>query len=226
MYMLIEIVLYKNMVFVNLLSIYLLWFCCRSKALETFSQRLKLSINTASFEIKLFICYFRHNYCQAASTKMAGVTVSSAFDLHDKEINREEFFKRLSKLDVNDHQNLSGFLEDFKFKKLSINGLNRVIIFAGREATALFDDFTLEIWKKYYINEDVAQIAILQGNLPFPLEVGLKKPIYLVFIDSYACRASIHTNFALPDAVRFMSTSTEKRVCNLMMNYALRFWNI
>ncbi|XP_031562661.1 uncharacterized protein LOC116298379 [Actinia tenebrosa] len=101
---------------------------------------------------------------------MAGVIVSSAFDLHDKDINREDFFKRLSNLDVNDYQNLSGFLEDFKFKKLSINGLNRVIIFAGREATALFDDFTLEIWKKHYINEDVAQIAILQGSLPFPLE--------------------------------------------------------
>ena len=114
---------------------------------------------------------------------MAGITVSSAFHLHDKDIDREEFFKRLSKLDVNDDQNLTGFLEAFKFKKLSINGLNRVIIFAGREATALFDDFTLEIWKKYYINEDVVQIAILQGNLPFPLEVGLEKPFDRVFID-------------------------------------------
>ncbi|KAK3754600.1 hypothetical protein QZH41_019965, partial [Actinostola sp. cb2023] len=101
--------------------------------------------------------------------KMAGI-ISSAFHLQDQAIDRDEFYKRLIKLDVNDEQCLSGFLNDYKYKKLSVKGLNRDLIFAGREATALFDDFTLEIWKKYYINEDVVQIAILQGNLPFPLE--------------------------------------------------------
>ena len=98
-------------------------------------------------------------------------TISSAFHLQDQDIDRDEFFRRLIQLDVNDEQGLSGFLSDYKFKKLSVKGLNRDLIFAGREATALFEDFTLEIWRKYYINEDVVQIAILQGTLPFPLEV-------------------------------------------------------
>lgn len=100
-------------------------------------------------------------------------SVSSAFHFHDQDVDQEQFYTRLIKLDVNDEQGLSSFLNDYKFKKLSVKGLNRDLIFAGREATALFDDFILEIWKKYYVNEDVVQIAILQGSLPFPLEVKI-----------------------------------------------------
>lgn len=101
---------------------------------------------------------------------MAG-NISSAFHLADQDIDQDEFYTRMIKLDVNDEQGLSSFLNDYKFKKLSMKGLNRDLIFAGREVTALFDDFILEIWKKYYVSEDVVQIAILQGTLPFPLEV-------------------------------------------------------
>lgn len=112
---------------------------------------------------------------------MAGV-ISSAFHLHDQDIDHDEFFTKLIKLDVNDEQGLSSFLNEYKFKKLSVKGLNRDLIFAGREATALFDDFTLEIWKKYYVNEEVIQIAILQGTLPFPLEVRCKNEYLCTFV--------------------------------------------
>ncbi|EDO45047.1 predicted protein [Nematostella vectensis] len=100
----------------------------------------------------------------------AASVISSSFRLEEPDLDKDVFFNRLIKLDVNDQQSVSRFLDEYKFRKLSVSGLNRVIIFSGREATALFDEFTLEIWKKYYIQEDVAQIAILQGSQPFPLE--------------------------------------------------------
>ena len=102
---------------------------------------------------------------------MANAGVSSGFQLADTR-DMEEFFSRLRKLDVNSSSELASFLEDYKYRKLVVSGFNRDLVIVGRDESAVFEDFTLQVWKKYYIDEDVVQIGVLQGSLSFPVEVS------------------------------------------------------
>lgn len=102
---------------------------------------------------------------------MADSEISSAFQLADP-TDKERFFTRLRKLNVNDTRELDSFLEDYKYRKLIVNGFNRDLVIVGRGESTVFEDFTLQVWKKYYIEEEVAQIGMLQGSLSFPVEVS------------------------------------------------------
>lgn len=98
--------------------------------------------------------------------------ISNAFQLVDPS-DKERFFTRLRKLDVNNENELTSFLNDYKYRKVIVSGFNRDLVIVGRNESTVFDDFTLQVWKKYYIDEDVVQIGILQGTLSFPVEVRL-----------------------------------------------------
>lgn len=98
--------------------------------------------------------------------------ISNAFQLVDPN-DKERFFTRLRKLDVNNENELTSFLNDYKYRKVIVSGFNRDLVIVGRNESTVFDDFTLQVWKKYYIDEDVVQIGILQGTLSFPVEVRL-----------------------------------------------------
>ncbi|PFX13916.1 uncharacterized protein LOC111345441 [Stylophora pistillata] len=102
-------------------------------------------------------------------TIMADSEISSAFHLADP-TDKERFFTRLRKLNVNDSGELNSFLDDYKYRKLIVNGFNRDLVIVSRGESTVFEDFTLQVWKKYYIEEDVAQIGVLQGSLSFPVE--------------------------------------------------------
>ena len=104
-------------------------------------------------------------------TRKFKTKVSSSFELLD-DIDHEIFFERLSSLDVRSEAELSAFLTDYKFRRLRIRGMSEQLIIIDKSEPSLFDDSTVELWKKYYINEAVVQIAILQDELPFPLEVS------------------------------------------------------
>lgn len=95
--------------------------------------------------------------------------ISNAFQLVDPN-DKERFFTRLRKLDVNNENELTSFLNDYKYRKVIVSGFNRDLVIVGRNESTVFDDFTLQVWKKYYIDEDVVQIGILQGTLSFPVE--------------------------------------------------------
>jgi len=97
--------------------------------------------------------------------------ISSAFQLADP-ADKERFFARLRKLNVNNPSELDSFLDDYKYRKLIVTGFNRDLVIVGRNESTVFEDFTLQVWKKYYIEEDVVQIGILQGSLSFPVEVS------------------------------------------------------
>ena len=103
---------------------------------------------------------------------MAESDISDAFQLADP-TDKERFFARLRKLNVNNESDLASFLDEFKYRKLVVSGFNRDLVIVGRNESTVFDDFTLQVWKKYYIDEDVAQIGVLQGSLSFPVEVRL-----------------------------------------------------
>ena len=98
--------------------------------------------------------------------------MSSAFQLADP-TDKDRFFARLRKLDVNNESELASFLDDYKYRKLVVSGFNRDLVIVGRNESTVFEDFTLQVWKKYYIDEDVIQIGVLQGSLSFPVEVRL-----------------------------------------------------
>lgn len=102
---------------------------------------------------------------------MAENDLSSAFRLADP-TDKEQFFSRLRKLDVNNEIELAAFLNDYKYRKLVVSGFNRDLVIVGRNESTVFDDFTLQVWKKYYIEEDVVQIGVLQSSLSFPVEVS------------------------------------------------------
>lgn len=108
--------------------------------------------------------------------------VSSAFTLADP-TDKEQFFARLRKLNVNNEGELASFLDDYKYRKVIVAGFNRDLVIVGRNESTVFDDFTLQVWKKYYIDEDVVQIGVLQGSLSFPVEVRLdyqtNKPVFI-----------------------------------------------
>lgn len=103
---------------------------------------------------------------------MAESDISDAFQLADP-TDKERFFARLRKLDVNIESELASFLDEYKYRKLVVSGFNRDLVIVGRNESTVFDDFTLQVWKKYYIDEDVVQIGLLQGSLSFPVEVRL-----------------------------------------------------
>ena len=106
---------------------------------------------------------------------MAECDVSNAFQLADPTYtDKERFFSRLRKLNVNSESELASFLDDYKYRKVIVSGFNRDLVIVGRSASTVFDDFTLQVWKKYYIDEDVVQIGILQGTLSFPVEVRFR----------------------------------------------------
>lgn len=108
--------------------------------------------------------------------------VSSAFTLADP-TDKEQFFARLRKLNVNNEGELASFLDDYKYRKVIVAGFNRDLVIVGRNESTVFDDFTLQVWKKYYIDEDVVQIGVLRGSLSFPVEVRLNyqtnKPVFI-----------------------------------------------
>ena len=115
---------------------------------------------------------------------MAENDLSSAFRLADP-TDKEQFFSRLRQLDVNNEIELAAFLNDYKYRKLVVSGFNRDLVIVGRNESTVFDDFTLQVWKKYYIEEDVVQIGVLQSSLSFPVEVNgfcLKFPLVLFCI--------------------------------------------
>lgn len=98
--------------------------------------------------------------------------ISSAFQLADA-TDKERFFARLRQLNVNNTSELNSFLDDYKYRKLIVTGFNRDLVIVGRNESTVFEDFTLQVWKKYYIDEEVAQIGVLQGSLSFPVEVRI-----------------------------------------------------
>lgn len=108
--------------------------------------------------------------------------ISNAFQLADP-TDKERFFTRLRKLNVNIESELTSFFDDYKYRKLIVSGFNRDLVIVGRNESTVFDDFTLQVWKKYYIDEDVVQIGVLQGSLSFPVEVrSLREANKLILI--------------------------------------------
>ena len=122
-------------------------------------------------------CLRHHNSSRSHPNMAADVTVSNRLRLLASDLDvSPDLFNRLARLDVLNDWELSKFLEEFKYRRLNVSfkDSERELLIAGKdvEEMAVFDDFMLDVWKKYYIEEDVAQIGIFQGTFTLPTEVS------------------------------------------------------
>ena len=91
------------------------------------------------------------------------------------EIDAETFFKELSNIDVKKDETLSSFLGSFRGTRFRVAGISESILITGGDASALadFEQFSLDLWKQYYIQEDVYQLGILEDKSPLEVAYGL-----------------------------------------------------
>ena len=89
-----------------------------------------------------------------------------------EDIDVQTFFDLLANLNVNDCENLQQFLKKFRGVKFCVSGISESIVITGNDArsSAEFEEFSVDLWKEYYIQEDVYQLGILEDKSP--IEVG------------------------------------------------------
>jgi len=85
-----------------------------------------------------------------------------------EDVDVQLFFELLGNLNVNDYENLQQFLQKFRGVKFSVSGISESIVISGNDArsSAEFEEFSVDLWKQYYIQEDVFQLGILEDKSP------------------------------------------------------------
>ena len=98
-----------------------------------------------------------------------------------EDVDVQTFFDLLANLNVNDHENLQQFLKQFQGIKFSVSGISESIVITGNDArsSADFEEFSVDLWKEYYIQEDVFQLGILEDKSP--IEVGMVNHNIIVY---------------------------------------------
>ena len=93
--------------------------------------------------------------------------------LIDEDVDAQKFFRQLANIDLKNQDGLQTFLEKFRGVKFRVSGISERIMITGSptDASAEFEQFSLDLWKQYYIQEDVYQLGILEDKSP--LEVYL-----------------------------------------------------
>ena len=87
------------------------------------------------------------------------------------EVDDVSFFQALSQLDARDPNILQRFMDTYRFVKVKVSGLSDCISF--HEPTENFPDFeqfSVDLWKEFYIQEGIIQIGVLEDKEP--TEVG------------------------------------------------------
>ena len=94
--------------------------------------------------------------------------------LINEDVDAQKFFRQLANLDLKNEDSLQSFLEKFRGVKFRVSGISERIMITGSptDASAEFEQFSLDLWKQYYVQEDVYQLGILEDKSP--LEVTVK----------------------------------------------------
>ena len=91
------------------------------------------------------------------------------------------FFKRFSQLDARDPALLQEFMDNYRNVKIKVIGLSDCMRFHDRvPESSEFDQFSMDLWREFYIQEDIIQIAFLEDKQP--LEVSTVYIFYPVII--------------------------------------------
>ena len=87
-------------------------------------------------------------------------------------VNAKEFFENLSKLKVNKEDEFRDFLHRYQRTRFRVSGLSDNISITERDKDSpVFEEFNLDLWKQYYIQEDVKQVAILEDKSPVEVRI-------------------------------------------------------
>ena len=89
-----------------------------------------------------------------------------------EDVDVQNFFDLLANLKVNDKDALRQFVDKFRGVKFRVSGISECIAITGNDShsSADFEEFSIDLWKEYYIQEDVYQLGILEDKSP--IEVG------------------------------------------------------
>eukprot|EP00795_Rhopilema_esculentum_P013099 gene13099-3886_t len=84
------------------------------------------------------------------------------------DVDVQKFFRMLSSLDVNSKESLQPFLEKFGGVKFRVSGVSESVAITGNDSQSSpdFEQFSIDLWKEYYIQEDVYQLGILEDKSP------------------------------------------------------------
>ena len=94
---------------------------------------------------------------------------ASVLTVESEEFNHTAFFRALSQLDARDNILLSEFMDKYQGTSLRLLGLSDSLRFVHaplNEDSSTFDQFSVDLWKEYYVQEDIIQIALLQDKEP------------------------------------------------------------
>lgn len=83
------------------------------------------------------------------------------------EVDDVSFFQALSQLDARDPNILQGFMDTYRFVKIKVSGLSDCISFHEQTQDCPdFEQFSVDLWKEFYIQEGIIQIGVLEDKEP------------------------------------------------------------
>ena len=103
------------------------------------------------------------------------------------DVDVQKFFRMLSSLDVNSKESLEPFLEKFGGVKFRVSGISESVAITGNDSQSSpdFEQFSIDLWKEYYIQEDVYQLGILEDKSPLEVKYQLTCTLkYLLYLPS------------------------------------------
>jgi len=92
-----------------------------------------------------------------------------AVTLEDQEKVQDDaaFFQALSQLDARDANILQEFMDNFRNTKIKVFGLSDCVRFHEHtKDSPEFEQFSLDVWREFYIQENIIQIALLDDKEP------------------------------------------------------------
>lgn len=83
------------------------------------------------------------------------------------EVDNVSFFQALSQLDARDPNILQSFMDTYRFVKVKVSGLSDCISFHEQtQDRPDFEQFSVDLWKEFYIQEGIIQIGVLEDKEP------------------------------------------------------------
>lgn len=77
------------------------------------------------------------------------------------------FFQALSQLDARDSNILQEFMDNYRNAKIKVFGLSDCLRFHERvDHAPEFEQFSIDLWREFYIQENFIQIAVLDDKEP------------------------------------------------------------
>lgn len=86
---------------------------------------------------------------------------------NERQVDCNGFFQALSQLDARDPIILDEFMKSYRDVRIKVVGLSENLRFCERSNDSPeFEQFTIDLWRDLYIQEDIVQIGFLEDKEP------------------------------------------------------------